>query len=120
MSKITVKDLQWCVDLVSYKDWEFNVRLDGDRPYLQISCPSGSCNTTGNKYDWKSRKWFLSYHMAKSEVIQTVFKAVITAEEHETRELFKYKGQPIFGPHYDVDKLFGLCHLESLDVREEE
>ena len=58
--------------------------------------------------------------MTKSEFIQTVFKAVETAEEHEIRENFEYKGEPIFSPHYDVDKLLALRLTgNSTDVRNE-
>jgi hypothetical protein len=69
---------------------------------------------------WNGRKWFLSNHMTRSEVVQTAFKAVLTAEEHEAREHFKYRGQSIFDPHYDVDKLVELrSDVACLDLRKE-
>ena len=55
--------------------------------------------------------------MTKSEVIQTAFKAVLTAMEHEVREKFHYKGKPIFGPHYHVDALHAACTGGNMDVR---
>lgn len=59
--------------------------------------------------------------MTKSEVVQTAFKAVLTAVEHETRETFLYRNKAIFGPHYNVDALLKLCESGStaLDVRKE-
>ena len=48
-------------------------------------------------------------HMCKSEFIQTAFMAVLAAIEHEARELFKYKGQSVLGPHFDLDIVHQLC-----------
>lgn len=43
--------------------------------------------------------------MTKDEVVSTALKLVLTAYEHEVREKFLYKGERIFGPHFDVDFL---------------
>lgn len=77
------------------------------RPYLQIEC-KGHCNITGQPMDWKSRKWPLSIHMTDGEIVQTAFKAVMTALEHEAREMFTYRGVTVFDPHYDIEKLVEL------------
>src|SRR4051812_18073238 len=75
---------------VRFTDWEIRVHMDGERPYLQVGFwdfdaelppAEQACKT----YQ-KGRKWMLSPHMTKSEVIQTAFKAIMTALEHETRE----------------------------------
>ena len=105
------------VAAVDYKDWDFVVKRKGDYLYLQIECHNGICNVTGNKMKWKSRKWQVSPHMTKSELIQTALKAVLAAEEHEARENFLYYGQSIFDPHYNVDKLWEL--RQSSDALEE-
>jgi hypothetical protein len=56
--------------------------------------------------------------MTKSEVVQTAFKAALTAIEHEARERFTYRGQSIFDPHYDVDQLVELrARADCLDER---
>lgn len=93
---------------VNYKNWAFETGCDGPRCFLQVKFK----DCTGA--EWKGRKWLLSPHMTDSEVIQTAFKAVMTAEEHETREAFKYLGQAIFGPHYDVNQLAELVKNGSL------
>lgn len=97
---------------VAYKDWDIGVYMDGDRPYLQVAF-RGAAGAVQ-----KGRKWMLSPHMTKSEVVQTAFKAVLTAEEHEAREFFTYKGKAIFGPHFHVDTLVEACEAE-FDVRSE-
>ena len=66
-----------------------------------------------------TRKWLLSRHMTRSELVQTAFKCVLTSIEHEAREQFTYKGARVFGPHFDVDALVGVCRSEQLDVRRE-
>lgn len=63
---------------------------------------------TGAPLPWRGRKWLISEHMTDGEIVQTVFKATMTAAEHELREGFKYRGQPIFDPHYDLEKLVEL------------
>lgn len=85
---------------VKYKDWRFVVgREVHGAPYLQLQW------TGENGFPCTSRKWLLSDHMTKSELVQTAFKAVLTAEEHEVREMFLYKEAAIFGPHFDVDDM---------------
>lgn len=99
---------------ILYKDWEFYIKYDETRAYLQIEWET-ICNETGAPCRASSRKWFLSQHMTPSEFAQTCLKAVLTAEEHEARELFKYKGKPIFGPHFDIEHLVGICHLPTAE-----
>lgn len=93
---------------VKYLDWTFFVGADGPRLYLQAAFDA-------NGEHWTGRKWLLSPHMTRSEIVQTAFKAVMTAMEHEVRELFFYKSKAIFGPHYDVDALVTIC--DCVDVR---
>lgn len=104
---------------VSFQDWRFEVRSFAGSSvlYLQIWA-AGPCNTTGEPLAWGGRKWHLSRHMTRSEIVMTAFKAVMTAVEHETRETFRYKGVSIFDPHYNVDALVELrARKDCLDVR---
>lgn len=98
---------------VHYKNWLFSVRESNGTYFLQINFAESGVRQS-------CRKWILSQWMTKSEIIQTAFKAVLAAEEHETREKFKYNGRAIFGPHFDVEQLYCLCgDPDSLDVRSE-
>lgn len=98
---------------VKFEDWDFNVRMDGDRPYLQIGFwdydATQPVAAKSEKLYQTGRKWMLSPHMTKSEVVQTAFKAVMTAMEHEVREKFFYKERAIFGPHFNIDVLHAAC-----------
>ena len=105
---MNVLEMEDALKEVQYKGWEVSVGLDGERPFLQVSCMD-KCEVKGEVELQKGRKWFLSPHMSKSEIVMTAFKACLTAEEHECREKFKYKGQAIFGPHFNVDVLHEIC-----------
>lgn len=63
------------------------------------------CNVIGKTLSWKGRWWDLSEHMTDGEVAQTLFKAVLTALEHEAREQFTVDGVPVFQPHFDLDAM---------------
>lgn len=89
---------------VDFGKWGFIVRPD----YLQVAFQDTD-NVTGLMSVQKGRKWRLSEHMTKSELVQTALAAVLLAVEHEVREQFTYRGQAIFSPHYDVDDLVIMC-----------
>jgi hypothetical protein len=73
---------------------------------VRITCGATVDNMTGEHMEgWNGRWWRLSKHMTAGEIVQTVFKATMTALEHEAREMFLYKGVPVLDPHYDIDKL---------------
>lgn len=120
----TAKDVREILKEVKYLDWTFFVGEDnryGLPAYLQVQF-NAACTTTGDGQSWKGRKWILSPHMTRSEIVTTAFKAVMTAIEHEARETFKYKGWAIFGPHIDVEHMVYLHKCEGdmiLDVRQD-
>lgn len=89
------------------------------RSYLQVYHPEGICNVTGKPSPWSGRKWFLSPHMTRSEVVQTLWKALTTALEHEAREAFTYRGETIFDPHLDVDGLVAFRQEHALSERQD-
>lgn len=98
---------QSIVDCIHYKGWKFHIGWD-HRYYIQAQFMAADVGNLGSLELQKSRKWFLSEHMTDSEVVQTVFLCVKTAEEHELRENFLLNGTQVFGPHHD---LFGLAYL---------
>lgn len=86
--------------------WVVDAKND-NHYYLRVQA-DGACNITGEPMSWQGRKWALSKHMTDGEVVQTAFLAIMTAMEHEIREQFKYKGQAVFDPHYNINKLVEL------------
>lgn len=90
----------------------YHIGNDDNRFWLQVKW-WGKDSGTGECGMLHDRKWFLSEHMTDSEIVQTVFMATMAVMEHETREEFKYKGQPIFCPHYNVEILHLLHEIEQ-------
>jgi hypothetical protein len=88
------------VSKIQYKDWRFGIGNIDSVFYLQIWFDD---LYTGEKQ--YCRKWMLYPTMNVSEVVRTAWMAVLAAEEHEARELFRYRGRRIFGPHFDVDAM---------------
>jgi hypothetical protein len=103
----TLEEINDVLARVKFPAYSFRVKENTAGLYLQIKC-EGKCNVTGTDSVWFSRKWSLSYHMTDGEIVQTAFKAVLTALEHEARELFTYRDVSIFDPHYDIEKLVEL------------
>ena len=97
--------------------FSFHVWEERGRPILQVRFQAPDL-VTGEAELQHARKWFLSPHMTRSEVVTTALKAVLTAVEHETREAFRYRGRPVFGPHIDVEALWALVgSRDNLDMR---
>lgn len=97
----------WQVDVPG----EFRISPYDDDLWLQYVDPSIGPEANG-------RKWRISEHATKSEVVQTAFMAYLAWLEHEARETFRYRGEAIFGPHFDVDTLAVLAASSTnYDVR---
>lgn len=93
---------------VHYRGWEFRIGKDGlGLWWLQVVFVAAHA-TSGETITCHGRKWRISMHMVRSEIVQTALMAVLAAQEHEVRENFRYRDQPIFGPHFDVDRLWEL------------
>lgn len=73
-----------------------------------------SCSTTGQPKLQTTRKWVLDRQITPSQLVQTALKCVLASIEHEARERFKYRGEPIFGSHQDVDQLVDLMKRQAL------
>lgn len=113
----TKDQIQEILSEVKYGNMEFHVGQKDNTLFLQLRW-NGVDTYTNAAERQHSRKWQLSEYMTKNEIIQTAFKACLTAEEHECRERFRYKNKSIFGPHFDVDTLAEICSKkENLDLR---
>lgn len=103
---------------IHYPGLDFEVRKEEGRAQIRVKCYGGKCNVTGKRMDWNGRWWRLSHHMTDSEIVATCFKAILTALEHEARESFTFKGQPVYDSHLSVHQLAKLrADRSGLDVR---
>jgi hypothetical protein len=93
--------------------------VDGKATYLQGVFTAPDNDQPRVMRPQHTRKWLLSQHMTRSELVQTAFKCVLTSIEHEARERFTYKGARVFGPHFDVEVLAAACYAAAPDLRKE-
>jgi len=108
---MTEESIAALVAEIEYKDWSIRALPHHGTLYLRVSFERGDQLHVG-------RRWPLSLHMTKSEIVQTALLAVLTAEEHETREAFHFRGRAVFGPHFDCELLVTLCDAGVLDLRD--
>lgn len=107
------------IEKVTYKDWRLEFKLDPLRnfaPFIRW-CFSANCGKSGQITGQSGRMWYLSQHMTESELVLTAFKAALTAEEHECRERFQYRGRRILNPHVSVRALWSVCENEGVRAR---
>jgi len=94
---------------VTYPQYTFNATVDGrGEMYLQAHYLEQD-TYTGNVEKQFTRRWFISPEMSKSEFVQTAFKCIMTSMEHRAREHFKYRDALVFGPHFNIDRLWELA-----------
>jgi hypothetical protein len=111
------EEAQEILDKINFQNYTFLVYgMDVDNMYLQAVYLDDDI-ITGRQEEQRTRKWLLSKHMVPSELVQTAFKCVMTSMEHRAREGFKYKGERIYGPHFDCEALVELCRAKRLEYR---
>lgn len=109
---MTSKRLHNIIKNIRYKDWTFDIQVRKDCFLLQVRFYAEDSETKR----WEvqhCRKWFISTHACKAEVVRTAFKAVLAAEQHEVNENFRYRGVPIHSPHLNPDKLADIFLSED-------
>ena len=110
-------EIQTLLANVSYKDWDIVFREEGARPYLQIQfmAPDSFTGVVERQY---CRKWMLSRFMTDSEVVRTAYKAIEAAVIHEMQEDFRFLGEPVFRPHFDIMALHAISVENKVDKRQ--
>ena len=120
----TLSDFQALISAITYKKgWHFLCKQDRRGIYLQVEVTAEADIAidpfTGKITPWKGRKEYMSEHMCDTEVVMTAFGLIRQAEEHETREWFRFKNRSILNPHISVHVLHSIAgKLANLDLRE--
>jgi len=111
----TKEHLEAILANIQYKDWKFFLGEDlGGRLFLQVRFLA-HCVVSGKLNEQRCRKWWVSPYMTETEIVDTAFKAVLSAEEHEAKEKFKYHNKVIHNPHISVRTRMEFC--SSLEQR---
>jgi hypothetical protein len=116
---VNINEMREIVALCKFYEYDFKVTEGHGGIHLQATYMDRDVSTGLDSLQY-TRKWLLSPMMTKSELVQTAFKLCQTSYEHRTREGFKYKGKRVFGPHFNVDALHGLCVNKQYDYRPED
>lgn len=90
----------------------------GDGFLIQICCRMID-NETGLMSEQRGGKHYLSSFCVKDEVVNKAWYACQDFVIHEAREAFKYKKQPIYHPHWTVEKLVKLSKISKHAKRKE-
>lgn len=110
----TFEEIQEIIDQITYKaGWSVKLFLKNEIAFIQVVF-MGADESTGMIEEQKCRKWALSYHMTTTEIVYTVLKAIQAAEDHETREFFKYKNVRVANPHFSVEDIVDLVKGNEL------
>ena len=99
---------------IHYKNWGFHIIEEGNALLLQIQWYDTDFYTKSPSIQ-SGRRWFLERTLTESELVQTVWLAIQTAEEHEMREQFTYAGRRIYMPHMDVQALIEVVDAKRVD-----
>lgn len=109
MPMMTIGDIQNVVALCHYPAYDIYVREDGRGAwYIQGEYVEEDIVTLKAEVQ-RTRRWFVSPEVTSGEVVQTCLKLVLTSAEHRVREHFLYKQRRVFGPHFDIEKLWAVC-----------
>lgn len=92
------------IDDITFRDWRFVVDDANGSPHLRVEFDAPDSDS-GEISEQRGRRWLLEPGTSRSQVVQTALAAVLAAVEHEAREDFRYRGQPVYGPHPDVEAL---------------
>ncbi len=127
----TIKEVKKLIKSIDLKlfDRKFTIRVDYDnewsrtiflnhspniisgRIFIQIQY-TAKCTKSGKSQKWSGRKWYLSSHMTKDEVIKTCYGAFKAAVEHEMMEGFSIGGVILFNPHVNYKELIKISNKE--------
>lgn len=110
---LTEELIQSIIKHCEYKDWQFVVFKKGDGFLIQPQF------VTGREEVQKGRKWYVSRWSTISELINTMYFAVRTAELHEISENFKYQGEAIYHQRKSVSDLLSFTQQAEPDKRKD-
>src|SRR5437660_536808 len=79
---------------VACAEYRFKIEQKGASHYLVAEYDDADVYS-GEPGIQRTRKWLLSEHMTRSELVQTALKCVLTSHEHRVRESFLYRGRRV-------------------------
>ena len=84
-----------------FPEYRWRVLDKGDGFLIQLVFVS-PCSHTGELEPQHCRKWYISSHSTRNEVIRSAHKACHAAMAHEIDEAFLYENRRVCNPHRDI------------------
>lgn len=116
---MTRKDIEKIISQVSFQDRSFRLLNKGDGYLLQVQYLEADIDVGGPPILQSARKWYISPWMTETEIVETAFLACQRSMEHVLKEHFKYKGERVYSPHFDIDARLDIVRAGRLDARED-
>ncbi len=116
----SLAEITQIVDQITYKRWQFRLIEKGDGFLLQAKWYGRDSEdwASGPLWEQISRKWYISPYACEREIVDTAWALVERAENHESRELFRYHGEAIFNRHIKPEALVKVAR--DVQTRESE
>ena len=89
----------------SFPGYAFLLTTIGDQFRLELTYKEADVYS-GVLSTQTARPWLISQDATESQVIQTLFKAILTSMEHRVRENFHWMGKPVLMPHMDLRQVW--------------
>lgn len=112
--KLTLEDIQTILENIKFRNFKFVAERAHTGFHLQLCAEEMNTSTNASSLMY-GRKWFFSERASKNDIVRTAFKAVVTWQEHEARELFQYQNVSVFSPHFSLDNLIALSKQMSYE-----
>lgn len=85
---------------IRYRDWRIVARELEPRGFVQLGLEiCAPCAVTGMPSLFTCQDRLIGFGELEEAIVRQVMAMVLSAEEHEARERFTYKGVRVFNPH---------------------
>lgn len=110
-------DVERIVEKIKCLDYRFEIIVKPVNVLFLVARYEENDIATGKPSIQTTRKWYISPHMVESEIVQTALACVLMSMEHRAREGFKYFGQRVFSPHFDIEVFEEAARNKRFDYR---
>lgn len=98
--KVDASEAEAILADVTYQDWTFRYV---DLPYPRVVAAARFPDTDDPTKNFPVTQ----YAVVEGDVLEAAFAAVMAVLEHESREMFRYRGDPVFHVHRDQGETSG-------------
>lgn len=99
--------LRGIIEAVIYPGYEVCLGVISDEFFIQVEYKEPDV-LSGIEEQQQGRKWVFEAGQTAGQVIQTIFKALLTSLEHRAREHFLYNGKAVLQPHMNINEVWRM------------